>query len=380
MKNKIKKKFLALFLVCVFFCGFAVYAEEAQTISLPASETVPTDLILAGETVDVGSDVLGDVILAGGNISFSGNAAGDILLLGGNARVNGDSAGDVRVVGGNVTIDGIVEKNVTVLGGSVIIEEGSVVKGNLYVAGGNVELRGTVEGNTKTYGSQIVFAGTVDGDADFRADKIIARGDAVIEGGLTYAASTDILLDENIVRGAVSRVPFENYMNDYQKTAEDAKFGVEIWQLLSLFVVGFIFFKLFRKQSEKLIAKIERKEIWNKVAYGFIVLVFNPIVIFVSFLTLVGIPLALMVLFSYIILLIAAAVLSPVIMGRLLNGRFNFYKEEDKNLWIDFVVGYLLMQLVGVVPFFGGLALFFLFLFSYGRVTSYVYGEIRNNR
>ncbi|MDD3190637.1 MAG: hypothetical protein PHI66_03025 [Candidatus Pacebacteria bacterium] len=380
MKNKIKKKFLVLFLALSFLCGFAVYAEETQTISLPASETVPTDLILAGETVDVGSDVLGDVILAGGNISFSGDAEGDILLLGGNARVSGNSVGDIRVVGGNVTIDGIVEKNVTILGGSVIVEEGSIIKGNLYVAAGNVELRGTVEGNAKAYGSQIVFAGAVSGDADFRADKIIARGDAVIEGGLVYAASTDILLDENIVRGGVSRVPFENYINGYQKKAEDAKFGVELWQLLSLFIVGFIFFKLFRRQSEKLIGKIERKEIWNKIAYGFIVLVFNPIVIFVSFLTLVGIPLALMILFSYIILLIAAAVLSPVIVGRLLNGKFNFYKDSDKNLWIDFIAGYLLMQIIGVVPFFGDLALFLLFLFSYGRVTNYVYGEIRNNK
>jgi hypothetical protein len=380
-----KKNLLRIFfLVAIFLLlvGGSVLAQDSMDISVPSGEKIEGDFIQAGETVDVASDVSGDVILAGGNVSFSGNAGGDIIILGGNIRVKGDTVGDVRIIGGNVTLDGVVGKNVTLIGGSVILEEGSEVKGNLYVAGENVELRGKVEGNATTYASKVLFSGEVEKNADFRASDIALRSDASIAGDLTYAMKSDFTLEnKQIVQGQTFQTELQQYFGeDGKKEKAGVSFGFILWQFLSLLLVAWIFFKLFRKQAEQLIAPIERKEVWSKIASGLLSLLLNPVIIFISFITIIGIPVAMLILFVYILLLVAASTLSPVLVGKMLNGKFKLYVAEDRRLWIDFALGYLVMQIVNLIPFLGGFALFFLFLFSFGRVTRFVYGEIKRNK
>lgn len=382
--QKKNSKFIYLFIGLLFLIGGTVSAKDSVSISIPSGQKIDGDFIQAGETVDIAGDIAGDVILAGGNVSFSGTAGGDIIVLGGNVRIKGDAAGDVRVIGGNVTLDGEAGKNVTLLGGSVILEEDSIVKGNLYIAGENIEIRGKNENNTTVYGSQISFSGDVKKNADFRSKKIILRSDGSIEGNLVYAMSSDSSLEnKQIVKGDLVQTELQDYLGgkkDNNTADSGVSFGFEIWQFLSLFVVAWIFFKLFRKQSEQLILPIQQKEVWNKIASGLLSLIFNPVIILISFFTIIGIPIALLVMFVYIILLIAASVLSPVLVGRAFNEKFKLHKTEIKNLWMDFSMGYILMLLVKVVPVLGEFALFFLFLFSFGRVTKFVYGEINKNR
>lgn len=386
MKSKILSRLLTL--VCAFclLSGVAVAAENTNTnVSIPSGQTVPTDLINAGQNVDVGGNVQGDAILAGANVSFSGNTTGDILLAGGNVRVKGDSAGNVRVVGGNITLDGVVNKNVTIVGGSVIIDEDSVVKGNLYVAGGSVELRGQVQGNAAVYGSQVIFSGKVQGNADFEASEVIIRQDAAIAGNLTYASSTDLAISEGVVRGTVTKVPMKNYASNYAQTKQaesTSNLGVIVWQFLSLLVVMLVLSRFFAKQIKALTLPIAREEVWARIASGFIWLVLNPIIIFITFLTVIGLPLALMLLFVYVVLLIIALAITPALLGRLANTKLKLYAEtaDGQTLWKDFILGYVLMQLIGLVPVLGALFLLLLFLFSFGRVSKFVSTTLRENR
>lgn len=371
-----------LFAVCFFVPALRVHG--ADSISLPSGEELPSDYINAQQTVDVGSDVNGDVILAGANVSFSGKAKGDILIAGGDVRVTGDTAGSVRIAGGNVTLDGSVAKNVTVAGGTVIVGEDSVVTGNLYVAGGSVELRGRVLGNASVYSSQLNFSGQVQGNADLRsANEVIIRKDARVGGNLTYASGAEVAIAPGVVAGTVQRAPMDQYMNDLKKSEQEAAgatFFFLLWQFLSLLVAGYFLSRVFGKQTRELTGSIQRKEVWNRIAYGLLSLVFNPIVIILTALTVIGLPLALMIVLVYLVFIIAAAALSPVLAGKLLNERFHLYAADERHLGADFVVGFLLMQIVGLVPVLGSLALTGLFLFAFGRISRYVLSAIKQNR
>ncbi|MFA7169483.1 MAG: polymer-forming cytoskeletal protein [Candidatus Paceibacterota bacterium] len=385
MKNKIFKQFFVAAFVFCFLSGAVVVAEDNIDSNVPVSsaENVPTDLARAGETVDEGRDVDGDVMLAGTNVSYSGNATGDILLAGGTARVSGNCAGDVRIVGGTITLNGVVDKNVTVAGGNVVFGENSVVKGNLYVVGGSVELRGLVEGNATARGSQLIFSGKVNSNADFRSSKITARSDARIDGNLIYASNSDFEANQSIVVGSIEKVPLENYVSNYTKngkTGDASNAGFVILQFLSLLIVVLLLSKLFSKQLKEITLPITKAEIWNRLAFGLVSLVLNLLIIVITLLTIVGAPVALIVLFSYIVLLIIASAITPILLGRLVNLKVKLYGEGENVLLKDFIFGYVLMQIIGLVPFLGGLALFFFFLFSFGRVTRYVFMALKENR
>jgi len=240
-----------------------------------------------------------------------------------------------------------------------------------------------VQGNATVYGSQTLLSGAVQGNADFRSNEVIIRNDARIGGNLTYASSADVTTGQGVVKGNINKVPMENYTGNYvgyKKNADGANTGVMIWQFLSLLIVGFVLFKIFGKQAKAMTVSISKEEVWNRIAYGLISFILNPIIIFITFITIIGLPLALMILFAYVILIIAAMILSPVLLGRLFNGKLKLYAEEDKHLWIDFIFGYVLMQVIGLIPVLGSLVLIFLFLFSFGRITRYVADAIKGNK
>ncbi len=377
MKNKIFRVLGVTALVVAIFAGIAVMADDGD-ISLSRGQEIPTDYINAGDTVDIASDVRGDVIVAGSNVDFSGSAGGDILIAAVDARIRGSSAGDIRVASGNVTLDGTVAKNVTIVGGSVIIEEGSVISGNLYVAAGSVELRGEVKGNASIYCSDLVFSGSVGGDASFSSSKIVFREDATIAGNLTYASSADLSAPQGVVSGTVARVPMESPTDGYTVDSGTAA-GFAIWQFLALLVVVLILGRFFAKQLRELAAPITKKEVWIRIASGFIWLVVNPIVIAVAIITIIGLPLALILLFFYVVLIIIAFALTPLLLGALVNQRVRLYEGGDKDIWKDFILGYVVMQIISLVPFLGGLFIFFLFLFAFGRVMKYSLEVIKRN-
>jgi len=378
MKNKIFKKLCAVVFVFCLLTGVAVAAEDT-IIPVPGGQEIGTDYFNVGDKIAEGRNVKGDVILAGSDVSFSGNADGDIILAGSDASVKGNSAGDVRIVGGKIILAGNVGKNVTVVGSNVVIEKDSVIQGNLYVAGGKVELRGEVRGNAKVSSSQLIFSGKVGGNADFRASDLSFDKDASIAGNFTYASSADIAIAGEAVRGSVTKVPMENPTDNYTRN-EAATAGVVIWQFLSLLVIMLILSKFFAKQVKALTVPITEKEIWGRIASGFIWFVLNPIVILVAVLTVIGFPLALLLLFFYVVLIICALAITPVILGRLANSRLKLYAEKEKGLWKDFILGYAVMQFVGLIPVLGDLALVLLFLFAFGRVTKYALTAVKGNK
>jgi hypothetical protein len=378
MRKKILRGLSLFFLAICILSGASALAEDAD-ISLFQGQEIPTDYINAGDRIDIASDVNGDLILAGSDVSFSGNAAGDIIIGAGEAYVRGDSAGDARIAAGSATLFGAVGKNATVIGGRVIIEEGSIINGNLYVVGGNVEIRGEVKGNVTVYCSELVFSGKTGGDATFNAEKLTVREDALIAGSLTYGSNVELAVPEGVVQGGVNRVPVKKPTDGYAANGMVSA-GMVIWQFLALLAIVLILNRFFARQTKEIAKPITGKEFWGRAAFGFLWLILNPVIIAVAIITIIGLPLALILLFFYIVLIIIAFAITPVLLGNFANQKLQLYGGEDKDVWKDFILGYAVMQIVSWVPVLGSFAVFFLFLFAFGRVTKYASEAFKSNR
>ena len=64
-----------------------------RTSSIPAGETIPGDLYIAGETISVAGTVLGDLYVAGSQVDLTGNVAGDVIVAGGQLNLGGTIGG-----------------------------------------------------------------------------------------------------------------------------------------------------------------------------------------------------------------------------------------------------------------------------------------------
>src|SRR5215211_7623373 len=80
--------------------------RNGPEIYVPAGETIPHDLYLAGGQVRVDGRVEGDLVVAGGQIELNGPVLGDLTVAGGRVTIAGPVEGDLRVAAGNVVLSG----------------------------------------------------------------------------------------------------------------------------------------------------------------------------------------------------------------------------------------------------------------------------------
>jgi len=157
-------------LVCTITVRAATSPESPQAkfrsgsdITIPAGETVPHDLYLAGNTVRVDGKIDGDLVVAGGTIIVNGPVTGGVLATGGTVTLNGAVGRQIRVAGGTVTLGGPVGGDVVATGGQITATVGSHINGDLAFGGGPLTLAGPVDGSVFGSTSQYTKTGMIGG-------------------------------------------------------------------------------------------------------------------------------------------------------------------------------------------------------------------------
>jgi cytoskeletal protein CcmA (bactofilin family) len=168
----IRALFIALLLLLALGISVGAAADQALggklraggTVTVPASETVHSDLYIAGGTIQVDGNVEGDLLVAGGTVNVNGKINGSIMAAGGNLTVNGATGGSIRAAGGTITVGGSAGRDVVAAGGQLNLSPASHVTGDVVFTGGQLTLDGTVQGNvlgsTSTYTKNGTVAGT----------------------------------------------------------------------------------------------------------------------------------------------------------------------------------------------------------------------------
>ena len=102
-----------------------------------------------------------------------------------------------------------------------------------------------------------------------------------------------------------------------------------------------------------------------EIGRGLVVLIVLPVASILLFFTLIGVPLGVLGLLSFVIMLLFTWIMVPVILGSIV------YRKLSKSLayevsWKTILLGTALYVLLGIVPVLGGLAQFALILLTLG--------------
>lgn len=356
----------------VFASGKSDFSKDE--IFVPESETIDGDYLGAAGVVDVAGNINGDVMVAGGMLNFSGKSSGDILAAGGNITVSGSVGGNARVAGGNVFIRGKVARNVTVAGGNVVIEKDCVIDGNLYVAGGSVEIRGDVKGNIKTGGGYVLLAGNIGKDAEIAGDDISIRSDAQIGGNLAYYSDEEISIDKSIVGGEIIKNPLPG--DREQKNNFSGFLFSRIFEFFSMLILALVFYKLFSKNAREVFKSLLEKNPWKVLAFGIIAVILIPVISIILIISIVGLPLSFALLVNFAVALFLAKIITFIMIGYLINKRFKECEFTDKFPMMNFILGFLILEVLWLIPVLGWLAVCLLVLWSFGGLTEHIYRKL----
>jgi len=328
-----------------------------------------SDVFVAGDEVRLSEEVAGDALLAGGEVDFDGTVGGDAVVAGGRVRIDGTIRDDLYASGGEVRIGARIDGSARVAGGEVEFDESSNVAGGLTVGGGEVSLNGSVGRYAQVGGGRVRINGTVAGDVDVAAGELRVGPDAVIEGTLTYRGREAPRVASGAqIRGGVKHIP-----RGPDERGLRALFGFAslVW-LIGWIIIGVLLIALAPAAVSR-VAETLRTRPWAALLSGLAVLIAAPIVMVILTITLIGIPLALLLLFAYLALIGIGYLASIATLADVALMRRRAAAAPSRGMRIvAFAVAAIVIYLLMAIPVIGGLLWFLLVTFGMGAIVQSV--------
>lgn len=356
-------KYSFIYVLLVFFmlactqpaCAFKTVSAEGPDIIIDG--LIEDDLYVAGGNVIIEGTVIGDVVAAGGNVTVRGNITQDLIAAAGEVTIDGLVGDDVRAFGGTISIKGDVGDDVIVAGGDVFLLNTASIGGDLVLGVGQCTLSGDVAGNVTGGMETFTIYGNIGKNVDISAGNLYVDPAADVGGKLKYRSSSESDIPENI---NASNVTFL-----YQEKEDDEGFSVFWWVIkyLSIVVLGLVSLAIWPNRTVRVAEGIPKEPIKN-LAVGLILVLASFVLVSVLFISLIGIPLSIALLFIMLFDLYAARFFVGMWIGNILFRKL----EKQSRPWMDLVLGVFILLLLTSIPVVGSLLYIVFTLVAIGNI------------
>ena len=376
MKNLIKS--LAsllpalLFVFAVASPADAILFQSGDNLVLPKEKVINETVAIAGSSLTIDANINGDLFCAGRDIVINGSIKGDVLCAGQNIKVNGAVDGDIRVVGQTIEVMNVVSRNLMVGSQSLNLGPKSNIKGDIMFGVQNVQLGGLMGRDLAGAGDSITISGSLLRNAVVTGTNVSIADTGKIGGNLDYYMEKSAManIDQKNVKGTIlrhdiqtpSKPEMEKQMVKVSSTAMVLKglFGIISYAILGLALVYFD-----RKNTQKRISQIVSKPLVSGLI-GLAVFIVAPIALFILMVTVVGLPLAFLVIFVYIIALMTASLYPSAIYGKYVMEKI--FNKKNASLNWQMVVGVLVLGILSIIPIVGWIFAFVSFCMGLGAI------------
>jgi len=334
-------------------------AEPKEAAGPTAVErTAGGDHFAAGGSLRFSTPVSGDLFAFAGNIDVDSTVGGDAVVAGGNVRIGAPVAQSVYAAGGQVVIITTIGRNARIAGGQVEIDRRAQIAGNMTVAGGHVKLEGRINGEVNAGGGSVVIDGPVGGDVAVTAGSVELGPDARIGGRLRYASRGELNRHAQAqVLGGVERLPFDEGGPRDEPQREVRRSVGWAW-ILGLLLIAAVLSAALPDPTRRVAETLLNRPLMSLLV-GFVALVCLPVAAFVLLLTVIGAPLALLVVLLYLALLLTGYVGTGIAIGHWSLRRFAAARTTQRAATvIAAAAGMLVVALLGKLPWIGGFIVF----------------------
>lgn len=342
-------------------------ADPKGTVIISKSDQIK-NLYVAGNTITSEADAKGDLALFGSSIIENGSVEDSLFIAGGTVTVRGTVGNNLRIAGSTVTVSGKVNGDLMILANNVFISRDTSITGDAFIYANTITIDGTVGGKTKVGASSATINGSV-ADLTVRAASINVNANAKIAGSFDYYSPQQAVIDSS---AKLSSQP------NFHKTESNQLIVIKrfltvgyLLRLLGTLLLVWLLIRLFPKTIEGLVTQTLGNT-WRSVGIGLLSLIVMPFVLIILAISLIGLPLDGLLLLIWSLTLTVGGLLGKIVFGSLIYRTFS----KDKKLVINFqaaLIGVVVLAILQLIPFFGPLLSFILFLIGTGGVTYRVF-------
>ncbi|MGI9585583.1 MAG: hypothetical protein ACR2N7_08330 [Acidimicrobiia bacterium] len=311
-----------------------------------ADDVVTEDQYVTAVSVIIEGTVQGDLTVMAGNVTVRGDVTGNLnVLSSGSVAIenSGSIGGSINGTAFKVSIDGTVENDVFITAGTVTVGQSGAVGRDLMTFGVSTQIDGAVLRDVRGRTAWISIDGSVGGDVDVATQKLDFGSAATVGGDVVYRSALDAsIADGATISGNVTRLPSQS----------NFVYGIilmlaNVVGFLGFVVAGLVALWLFRNTASHATGAMLRRPI-RSLLVGIATVVVVPIVVVLLAATLVGIPLALIV----VLLAGVGFIIGPVPAVTALGNRVLLRRG---GLFAAFLVGAVLWRLgIWLIPVVGG--------------------------
>lgn len=352
---------ITIFIAIPFSKSTAFEVRVDNSVRLNKEEIADGNVYASCEDMNIDGTVNGDIFAICKNIVINGTVSGDLIAFSNNVTINGEVKGSVRVAGTSLNINGAIGHNINSFGTEINLTPSSTVGWDVLVVGVNGVFDGNIGGNLHGYIKTAAIKGKINKNINLTIDDsgnntklggIFISKDAVIGGGVTYLAEKEINLESpSSVAGEINRQKSkstsDNLVNILSKM---------FYKLSALLLIGLIIVTLKKEIIYSTISTLKSKW-WQATLIGLSSLIITPALILFFSLTVIGIPLAIIILTGYLTFIFLALISSSFFIGDLL---IKIIFKESVNAFIILITGLIIFTILSSLPYFGApISLFF---------------------
>lgn len=343
----------------------AYSVKTDNSVYVSREETIDGTLYAAGNSVIIDGAVTGDIFCAGQTITINGSVGGDIFCAGESVTVNGATLGSIRVVGNSVNITASTSGGIQAFGATISLGPDASVGRDMLIAGAVADIRGDINGYLHGAAGSVIVGGRVGQDIKLRLDERI-KGEkyaenysgpkplrilpeAMIGGNIYYISGIIGEISEKAGIGGEIGHSFPKKNISKNDLAAAAIWGRIIFVFAAL-VVGLVLISIGREHVTAL-SNLMTEQGASTIGWGMIVMFLTPIISLLLIFTLIGIPLAAILLSLWLILLYLSKIIAGIAIGRLLVKKI--WGQEKESLTWAMVLGITLSWLAFSLPVVG---------------------------
>lgn len=380
-----KKNMLFIFTAVLLLLnpGSALIFRSDDETTVAADEVIDDDVFIFGKDISVKGTINGDLVAFGSTVLIDGTVNGTIVAGGSNVTVNAINVRSIWAGGSSVNISAEVQNNVVIFGSTLKVTEDAAVGKELKGFGGSLQVQGDIGGSIDAGAGSFEFSGTSD-DLSVNADDITIRESAHIYGDLTVKSEKPADIEQGaIITGEIIYKKVDTHDEDAKEIfalAPVFAFFVTLWKIMCFIaklIAGIVIIAISRRFVRRVVNSLVKMP-WISLLVGFLALIVVPITIVIVLMLVIGFPFAVFGSFFYAAVWYLSAIFVSCFVGEKVIQLFK--KEGEISLYPSFILGFVLITLIGLIPIIGFVLKLGVLLFGMGMLLIGVWTLMKDMR
>ena len=363
--------YLLVVLLLLSLPTVALERRHGESVTVTANETVEDTLLVSGNTVRVEGVINGDLLVFARTLEVRGDVKGDVVSFAKRTEVSGAVEGRIYNFSQSLDLEGEVGHSIYGWTQSLRVDSRGHVGEGIIVGASDVTLDGDVKRGVTMFAANADVSGSIGRDLTM-AGRTLTLSDGARVGG-NLIARVRRVADVHIANEAsiVGKRDIQVRVRKSQFARPRFYLHQAIWIAAAMLVgwLGLLLLPAFFEACPQAVSAG-----WRSLGLGIGVLAATPLVIIVACITLVGIPLALMLLAAYVAAIYLAKIWVGALLGRILLKPAGATKRD----WLlGLLVGLLILTALGFIPHVGAVVRFAVVCLGLGAFAWQLYRSLR---